>query len=127
MRRTGSGAPQCAPLEEGKMFDLIKRLVGRDSAQSAEDIARERAKRRKSSTRYRATGPAPLPQVTGEGNSQDDWSEWESSMMELDSQMMDLPETARVYEKEADGRYSRAAPLAPEADAFRAAGKNRDI
>jgi len=112
------------------MFDWVKRLMGSDDGtRSAEDIARSRAARRKKSgpRDVPATTPASLPEVTGEGNSQDDWSEWESSMMELDSQMQDLPETARVYEKEASNRYTRPAPLDPLADTFGGVGKNRDI
>ena len=109
------------------MFDWVKRLVSGGGTPSAQDLARDRAMRRKPSRSFRPTGPAPLPEVTGEGNSQDDWSEWESSMMELDSQMMDTPEAARIYEKEADGRYSRAQPLSPQDDVFGSARKNRDI
>jgi hypothetical protein len=112
------------------MFDWVKRLMGGDDeTQSAQDSARRRAARRKSATArdIKPTGPAALPEVTGEGNSQDDWSEWESSMMELDSQFVDLPETARVYEKEAANRYTRPAPLEDDTDTFGGVGKNRDI
>ncbi|HUR88881.1 MAG TPA: hypothetical protein VMZ74_07340 [Ramlibacter sp.] len=111
------------------MFEWFKRLLRRDAAPTAEEIARARAsKRRKPANAFRATGPAPLPMVTGEGNSQDDWSEWESSMMGLDSQMPDMPQSARIYEKESSSRYSRAAPLVDdESDSFGKAGKNRDI
>jgi hypothetical protein len=112
------------------MFDWVKRLMGGDDDRlSAQEIARRRAARRKPSAArdIKPTGPAALPQVTGEGNSQDDWSEWESSMMELDSQLLDLPESARVYEKEASNRYTRPAPLDDDTDTFGAVGKNRDI
>jgi hypothetical protein len=110
------------------MFEWFKRLLRRDGAPTAQEIARARASRRRgSAAAYRSTGPAPLPKVTGEGNSQDDWSEWESSMMGLDSQMQDLPQTARIYEKESLSRYSRAAPLTEEEDSFGKAGKNREI
>jgi len=113
------------------MFDWVKRLMGSgsDDASSAEEVARRRAARRKSSgsREVSSTGPASLPEVTGEGNSQDDWSEWESSMMELDSQLQDLPETARIYEKEASNRYTRPAPLDADTDTFGGVGKNRDI
>lgn len=112
------------------MFDWMKRLIGSssdDGTPSAQAIARARAARRKKNAAIGPTGPAPLPEVTGEGNSHDDWGEWESSMMELDSQMQDLPETARVYEKEASNRYTRPAPLTDDTDTFGAVGKNRDI
>jgi hypothetical protein len=116
------------------MFDWLKRLVGGDSVQQeAAELARARAAKRSSRAatsnnhhHLRPTGPAPLPQVVGEGNSQEDWSEWESSMMGLDSQMQHLPETARIYEK--DSRYTRPAPLEDDTpDAFGKAHKNRDI
>jgi hypothetical protein len=109
------------------MFDWVKRLVGGGNAPSAQDLARDRAMRRKPARRFRPTGPAPLPEVMGEGNSQDDWSEWESSMMELDSQMLDTPESARIYEKEADSRYSQASLTPEQDDVFGSARKNRDI
>jgi len=111
------------------MFDWIKRMLSRDGDPTAEEIARARAAKRKSRTSHSLnnTGPSPLPQVTGEGNSQEDWSEWESSMMGLDSQMQDLPDSARVYEKESSGRYTRPAPLNEPEDTFGKVGKNRDI
>jgi hypothetical protein len=70
------------------------------------------------------SGPAPLPEVVAEGNSHADWSEWESSMMGLDSQMGDLPPTSTVYEKDASSRYTKPAPLMDE-DAFDRVTKNR--
>jgi hypothetical protein len=42
----------------------------------------------------------PLPEVVGEGNTQADWSQWEDSMMALDSQMQDLMPSARVYARD---------------------------
>lgn len=110
------------------MLQFLKRLFGRDSpAQTAQDVARARAARRKpSSASFRSTGPAPLGNIV-EGDSEQDWSEWESSMMTLDSQLQDLPESARVYEKEGSGRYTKPAPLAPDDDTFGKVGKNRDI
>jgi hypothetical protein len=114
------------------MFDWLKRLMSRETGQQeAAELARARAAKRSSrgaasNTHQLRTGPAPLPQVVGEGNSQEDWSEWESSMMGIDSQMQHLPETARIYEK--DSRYTRPAPLVDEEpDAFGKAHKNRDI
>ena len=111
------------------MLQFFKRMFGRESTPTAQELARQRAARRKpaSSNAFRSTGPAPLPHVTGEGDSEQDWSEWESSMMTLDSQMQDLPESARVYEKEGGGRYTRPAPLAGSEDSFGKVGKNRDI
>ncbi|AMO25092.1 hypothetical protein GCM10027034_04610 [Ramlibacter solisilvae] len=53
----------------------------------------------------RAARPAPLePPPVGEvteGNTEADWSAWESSMMELDSQMGDLPQSARIQDRNA--------------------------
>jgi hypothetical protein len=113
------------------MLQFLKRLFGRESSTAtptAKDIARARAAKRKPTpSSFRSTGPAPLPKVTGEGHSDDDWSEWESSMMELDSQLQDLPESARVYEKEANSRYTRPSPLQEEDDTFGKVGKNRDV
>jgi hypothetical protein len=114
------------------MMQFLKRMLGRESSTpSASEIARARAARRKPASSppstFRSTGPAPLPQVMGEGDSEQDWSEWESSMMSLDSQMQDLPESARVYEKDARAAATRPAPLAAEEDAFGKVGKNRDI
>jgi hypothetical protein len=112
-----------------QLVQFLKRLFGRDSsAPTAEDIARARASKRKPrSSSFRSTGPAPLPEVMGEGHSENDWSEWESSMMELDSQMQSLPESSRVYEKEAGSRYTRPSPLTEEEDTFSKVGKNRDV
>src|SRR5436305_11979240 len=110
-----------------QMFQLFRRRFGCESRPpTAHEIAPARASRRKpSSSIFRSTGPAPLPKVTGEGHSEDDWSEWESSMMELDSQMQSLPESARVYEKEASSRYTRPSPLANDEDeTFGKVGKN---
>ena len=113
------------------MFGWLKRLVGRDS-ETPEAVERARARARQRSSRgstaahARGTGPTPLPQVVGEGNSQEDWGEWESSMMGIDSQMQDVPEHSRIYEK--DSRYTRPAPLVDDLpDAFGSARKNRDI
>src|SRR6478672_6183918 len=111
------------------MLQFLKRLLGRESSEpTAKDIARARAARRKSSSSsFRSTGPAPLPKVTGEGHSEDDWSEWESSVIELDSQMQGLPESARVYEKGSESRYTRPGALNEDDDTFGKVGKNRDV
>src|SRR4051812_15235449 len=111
------------------MLQFLKRLFGRESsAPTAQEIARARASKRKSpAASFRSTGPAPLPEVMGEGNSEDDWSEWESSMMGLDSQLQQLPESARIYEKESSRRYTRPSPLTEEDDTFSKVGKNRDV
>ncbi|HEY8047993.1 MAG TPA: hypothetical protein VIE63_02390 [Ramlibacter sp.] len=113
------------------MFEWLSRLFKPKGEPPVSEIARARAARRKtsaSSGHHRAqTGPAPLPEVMGEGNSQEDWSEWESSMMGLDSQMQHLPESARIYEKEAEHRYTKPAPLVDDKDTFGKVGKNRDI
>ena len=112
------------------MIQIFKRLFGGGSATpTAQELARARAAGRRpaSSAAFRSTGPAPLPQVTGEGDSEQDWSEWESSMMTLDSQMQDLPESARIYEKEGGSRYTRPAPLSGQDETFGKVGKNRDI
>jgi hypothetical protein len=110
------------------MLQFLKRLFGRESSTpTAQEIARARASKRKApAPSFRSTGPAPLPEVMGEGHSEDDWSEWESSMMGLDSQMQQLPESARIYEKESSSRYTRPAPLVEEDDTFSKVGKNRD-
>jgi hypothetical protein len=111
------------------MFDWLKRLVGRETeTPEAIELARARAAKRSSrgSSSAVRTTPAPLPEVLGEGNSQEDWGEWESSMMGIDSQMQDLPEHKRIYEK--DSRYTRPSPLVDDLpDAFGSARKNRDI
>lgn len=111
------------------MFEWIKRLLQRDAGPTAEEIARARAEKRrgKRPNVHANTGPTPLPQVHGEGNSESDWSEWESSMMGLDSQMQGLPDSARVYEKEGSNRYTQPAPLDQQEDSFSKVGKNRDI
>lgn len=112
------------------MFDWLKRLLGREKeTPEAIALARARAARRSSrgsSSSAVRTAPAALPEVVGEGNSQEDWGEWESSMMGIDSQMHDLPEHQRIYEK--DSRYTRPSPLVDDLpDAFSNARKNRDI
>ena len=111
------------------MFDWLKRLVGRETeTPEAIELARARAAKRSSrgSSSAVRTTPTPLPEVLGEGNSQEDWGEWESSMMGIDSQMQDLPEHKRIYEK--DSRYTRPSPLVDDLpDAFGSTRKNRDI
>jgi hypothetical protein len=75
--------------------------------------------------------PAPIPGVVAEGNSESDWSEWESSMMELDSQMGELAPSSQVYEREGKNRYTRPAPLVDDTndakDTFGNVTKNRDL
>src|SRR4051794_30839077 len=74
------------------------------------------------------TTPAPLPEVVAEGNSQSDWSEWESSMMGLDSQMGELTPGSSVYERDSPSRYTKPAPLHEEDDdTFRRVGKNHEV
>jgi hypothetical protein len=112
------------------MFDWLKRLMGRET-ETPEAIELARARAAKRSSRGSSSGavrtvPTPLPEVLGEGNSQEDWGEWESSMMGIDSQMQDLPEHQRIYEK--DSRYTRPSPLVDDLpDAFASARKRRDV
>lgn len=47
-----------------------------------------------------SAGPAPLPEVVGEGSTEADWSAWEDSMTALDSQMQGLLPSDRVYVRE---------------------------
>ena len=95
------------------------------------DIARERAARRSTKSRRRdaLSGPAPLPEVVGEGNTHADWSQWEDSMSVIDSTLGDLPASQRVYERESDNRFTRPSPLegAKDGDVFGTVGKNRDV
>jgi hypothetical protein len=95
---------------------------------------KQQRKSSSSSSRKPARGPefesrpTPLPGVVAEGNSDADWSEWESSMMQLDSQMGELDPHSQVYERESQSRYTRPAPLVEDnTDTFGNVTKNRDV
>ena len=115
------------------MFGWLVRLIGRNHGTPPQEVARARAARaaRRSSSKSRdaLSGPVPLPEVVGEGNTHADWSEWEDSMNALDSRMGDFAHSQRVYERDDDERYTRPGKLAqqPETDVFGKVGKNRDI
>ena len=113
------------------MFSWLKRLVAPAKPQSA--VKRSAAPAGKkaaapggsSASRsptprgFLPSGPAALPEVLGEGNTQADWSAWEDSMTAMDSQMHeDLVPSARVYVR--DTRPSHLADIdpEPEVDAF---------
>ena len=68
------------------------------------------------------SGPAALPEVLGEGNTQADWNAWEDSMTALDSQMQEeLVPSSRVYVRE-----TRPSQL-DELDAFSSVRRKRDV
>jgi hypothetical protein len=68
------------------------------------------------------SGPAALPEVLGEGNTQADWSAWEDSMTALDSQLQEeLVPAARVYVRE-----TRPSQL-DDMDAFSSVRRKRDV
>ena len=56
-------------------------------------------------------GPAALPEVVAEGNTEAEWSAWEDSMTALDSQLPGLVPGDRVYVK--DTRPSQLDDLDP--------------
>ncbi|WP_325111745.1 hypothetical protein [Ramlibacter sp.] len=64
---------------------------------------------------------APLPEVVAEGNTQADWSMWEDSVMQLDSQMQDIAPSKRVYVRE-----TRPSQL-DDIDAFSSVRGKRDV
>ena len=64
---------------------------------------------------------APLPEVVGEGNTQADWSMWEDSVMQLDSQMQDMMPSSRVYVRD-----TRPGKL-DDVDAFASVRRKRDV
>lgn len=67
------------------------------------------------------SGPAPLPEVVGEGNTEAEWSQWEDSVMALDSQMQELIPTQRVYVRD-----TRPSKLDEIPDAFSSVRGKRD-
>jgi hypothetical protein len=68
------------------------------------------------------SGPAALPEVLGEGNTQADWNAWEDSMTALDSQLQeDLVPSARVYVRE-----TRPSQL-DDMDAFSSVRRKRNV
>lgn len=84
------------------MFDWLKRRV------SAAPSRPEAKPARKTAPAANMPVPAappfaasmPLPEVVGEGNTQADWSQWEDSVLALDSQMQDLMPSSRVYARD---------------------------
>lgn len=64
-------------------------------------------------------GPAALPEVVAEGNTEAEWSAWEDSMTALDSQLQGLSPSDRVYVK--DTRPSQLDDLDP----FSSVGRKR--
>ena len=68
------------------------------------------------------SGPAALPEVLGEGNTQADWSAWEDSMTAMDSQMQEeLVPSARVHVR--DTRPSQLDDIDP----FSSVRRKRDV
>lgn len=121
------------------MFSWLKRLVAPAKPQPASRRpaapAGKKAAAGGGSTASRAaappgflpSGPAALPEVLGEGNTQADWSAWEDSMTALDSQMHEeLVPSARVYVR--DTRPSHLSPDAEdEVDAFSSVRRKRGL
>jgi hypothetical protein len=68
------------------------------------------------------SGPAPLPEVLGEGNTEAEWSQWEDSVMALDSQMQDIVPSQRVYVRD-----TRPSKLDELPDAFSNVRRKRDV
>lgn len=64
--------------------------------------------------------PDALPEVVAEGNEPTDWSLWEDSVNQVDSQMQGLMPTSRIYEH--DTRPSQL----DEVDAFASVRNKRD-
>ena len=114
------------------MFSWLKRRLfapakpqpaaGR-SAPNADKKAASAAKRGGSAPpAFLQSGPAALPEVLGEGNTQADWSAWEDSMTALDSQMQeDLVPSARVHVR--DTRPSQLDDIDP----FSSVRRKRDV
>ena len=67
------------------------------------------------------SGPAALPEVLGEGNTEAEWSQWEDSVMALDSQMQELMPEQRVYVRD-----TRPSKLDELPDAFSSVRGKRD-
>ena len=119
------------------MFSWFKRLLAarakpptaaRRSAPPADKKASPSSGRSGSSRpaqpAFLQSGPAALPEVLGEGNTQADWSVWEDSMTALDSQMQeDILPSARVHVREA--RPSQLDDA--DADAFSSVRRKRDV
>ena len=71
---------------------------------------------------FQQSGPAALPEVLGEGNTQADWNAWEDSMTALDSQMQEeLVPSSRVHVR--DTRPSQLDDIDP----FSSVRRKRDI
>lgn len=68
------------------------------------------------------SGPAALPEVVGEGNTEAEWSQWEDSVMALDSQMQELVPSQRIYVRD-----TRPSKLDDLPDAFSSVRRKRDV
>ena len=92
------------------MFSWLKRLVSparpqpavrRTAASGRKPAAGGKSSASRPNSGFFPSGPAALPEVVGEGNTQADWSAWEDSMTAMDSQMQEeLVPSARVYARD---------------------------
>src|SRR5262245_47479201 len=89
------------------MFTWLKRLteapapqpVRKSMGTPVRKTSKSTSRRPDESLRHwpRFLDPAPLPEVVAEGNTQADWSMWEDSVMQLDSQAHGLEPADRVH------------------------------
>ena len=118
------------------MFSWLKRLVSPAKPQPAvkrtagagrKAAAGGKSSASRSSSGFGPSGPAALPEVVGEGNTQADWSAWEDSMTALDSQMHEeLVPSARVYVRDTlPSQLGEAPPADTEPDPFSSVRRQR--
>jgi hypothetical protein len=107
-----------ADLGWSDMFNLFKRLLGRDAA----PLTRPAKSRSRNNKVFEPAlrGALPVPEVV-EGNDHTDWDLWEDSVIALDSQMQSLSSSAKIHaRKDASSQFD-------ELDVFSRVGKNRDL
>lgn len=123
-RRAKTGLPG---MELRQMFGWFKRASKTPPARAAaarRSAAAPAAAKKDAGSRpppFLPSGPAALPEVVGEGNTEAEWSQWEDSMMMLDSQMQDLVPSQRVYVRD-----TRPSKLDELPDAFSSVRGKRD-
>lgn len=115
-----------AGMELRQMFGWFKRASKAPPAAAARRGTAPSAPARKDAGArpppFLPSGPAALPEVVGEGNTEAEWSQWEDSVMALDSQMQDLVPSQRVYVRD-----TRPSKLDELPDAFSSVRRKRDI
>lgn len=103
------------------MFNWLKRRAQPPATSKAATEPARKAPAAAPRRRVPPSGPAPLPEVVAEGNTEADWSAWEDSKTALDSQLQSIYPSQEVYVR--DTRPSQLDDLDP----FSGVRKKRDL